>query len=66
MKAPETKQIKIILITNMQEPWPAVKGKHEQFAKEIGAIGFVNKSEDLDIVIEKVKAAIKSEATANN
>ncbi|PIR88880.1 MAG: hypothetical protein COU07_04030 [Candidatus Harrisonbacteria bacterium CG10_big_fil_rev_8_21_14_0_10_40_38] len=59
MKGNETKGIKVLLITSMDNPWPAIKEKNENFAKEIGATDFINKSTDLDSVIEKVKEVIK-------
>src|SRR3989344_5065999 len=46
LKNNETKAIKILLVTSMDNPWPAVKTKNEDFAKKIGAIDFISKSAD--------------------
>lgn len=61
-KNPESKDIKVIFLTSETEPWPAFKkGKDEasEVAKELGATEFLNKTKDLDKIIEKVKESLK-------
>ena len=59
LKNPETKDIKIVFLTNQADPWPALKGETQKTAQELGAAGFMNKTEDIDIIIEKVKDLLK-------
>ncbi len=61
LKREETKDIKIAFLTNQAEPWPGVKGKEkdEEVAKELGAAAFISKSEDLDLIAEKVREILK-------
>jgi two-component system sensor histidine kinase/response regulator len=51
----ETKNVKVVFLTNQADPWPAVKGEVAKIAKELGATDFINKSDDLDEIAEKVK-----------
>ena len=63
---PETKDIKILFLTSQNDPWPAAKGGPKGLAREIGASDFINKSEDLERVVEKVReflSATKPAAT---
>ena len=59
VRNPETKNAKIIFFTSMKDPWPAFKKDSPQVAKELGAAEFLNKSEDLDKIVEKVKNLLK-------
>jgi len=64
LKNPDTKDIKIVFLTTMNEPWPGVKSDVQKFAHEIGAAGYINKTEDLEIIAEKVRAALNPESAA--
>lgn len=59
MQNPETKNIKIIFLTNLKDPWPDVKADVQKVAKELGATDFINKTDDLDQIGEKIKALLK-------
>lgn len=52
---PETRDVKIAFLTSLKEPWPAVSGGKEQVAKELGMDDFLEKSEDLDVLMKKVR-----------
>jgi len=47
--------IKIAFLSNMESPWPAVSGSNRKFAHELGAIDYIDKTKELDIIAEKVK-----------
>lgn len=51
----ETRGIKIAFLTNLKDPWPAVTGDHKNISKELGMEDFLEKTEDLDISVAKVK-----------
>ncbi len=59
-KNPETKNMKIVFLTSETNPWPAVKGEAKEVAKEIGAREFLNKTDDLSKIVERVKELLKS------
>lgn len=50
-----TKDVKIMFFTNLLYPWPGVKGENDKFAKELGAVHFMKKSDELDSIVAKVK-----------
>ena len=52
------KDTKIIFLTSLDKPWPLVKEKNPEFAKEIGANDFLNKGVDLSEVVARVKLAL--------
>jgi|SRR3989344_3755900 len=51
----ETKDIKIVFFTNLLYPWPGVKAENEKIAKELGALTFLQKSDDLDTIVKKIQ-----------
>lgn len=52
---PETKDVKIVFFTSMENPWPGIKARSPAVAKEIGATDFIRKSDDLDVMVKKIK-----------
>ena len=52
---PETKDVKIVFFSSLIYPWPGVKEKNPEFAQELGAVTFIKKSEELDVIVAKVK-----------
>jgi len=57
---PETKDVKIVFFSSLVYPWPGVKEKNPEFAKELGAVTFIKKSEELDVIVAKVAELLKS------
>ncbi len=52
---PATKDTKIVFLTSFGESEEALQAVNVKFAKDIGAIGYIKKSEDLDTMAAKVK-----------
>ncbi len=52
---PATKNLKIVFLTNLTAPWPGIKGDPGQFARELGAVDFLNKTTDIDNLAERVR-----------
>lgn len=52
---PETKDAKIVFFTNLQDPWPGIKAQSPKVAKELGAADFIRKSDDLDVMVKKIR-----------
>jgi|SRR3989344_5578417 len=57
-KNPETAGIKVVFLTNLGDPRSTGDGagSEEHFSREIGAAGYIKKTEDLDVLLERVKA----------
>lgn len=45
---PELKGIHVAFLTSLAIPWPGVATENEKFAKELGAITFLDKTKDFD------------------
>ena len=55
---PETKEIKIVFLSNMKDPWPRTTTPRDVLAKELGMEDFIEKSADLDVIAAKVKGIL--------
>lgn len=56
---PETKDIKIILLTAFGDPQPEIYGNDKRFAGELGAFEYFLKTQDIDDIVERAKALLK-------
>ena len=54
----ETKNIKIVFLTNFGDPRTEMREADIHFSKEIGANDYLRKTDDLDRITEKVKALL--------
>lgn len=52
---PATKDIKVAFLSNLKDPWPQTMAPRDGLAKSIGMEDFIDKTEDLDITIKRVK-----------
>lgn len=55
---PKTKNIKIVFLTGMSDPWPAVNGDKKKLALALGMEDFIEKTEDLDSIVDKVRSVL--------
>lgn len=55
---PELKNLKVAFLTNLGETIPDEMWSDEKFAREVGAIDYIRKSDDLDKIVEQVKKLI--------
>lgn len=55
---PKTKKLKIAFLTNLKEPWPAIAGEREKVAEELGMENFLEKTDDLNSIVAKVRAIL--------
>ena len=51
---PKTKDVNIIFLTNVNDPWPGMAGDKQMISKELGMQGFFDKGQDLDDLIKKI------------
>lgn len=52
---PKTKDLKIAFLTNLKEPWPVVGSRNRKIAEELGMQDFLEKTESLDELAQKIK-----------
>lgn len=55
---PQTKDFKIAFLTNLGDPWEEAQALNAKIAKESGALGYLKKTENLDVLENKVKALL--------
>jgi CheY-like chemotaxis protein len=52
---PDTKDIKIAFLSNLQDPWPRTAGDRNNLAKGIGMEDYIDKTQDLNATVAKVR-----------
>ncbi|OGY96287.1 MAG: hypothetical protein A2122_01550 [Candidatus Liptonbacteria bacterium GWB1_49_6] len=52
---PATRNLKIAFLTSLKDPWPAMTGEKEKVARELGMDDFLEKGEDLEVLVQKAK-----------
>ena len=55
---PAMKDIKVLFLTNLGQAGVEQKTVNEHFAKELGAAGYVKKTDDLDDILMKIRLAL--------
>ncbi len=50
-----TKGIKVMFLTNLGDPRPEMNEVSERISIEVGAHGYIRKTDDLDSIVERVK-----------
>ncbi len=53
-------KVKVIFFTSMSNPWPVFKNR-DNVAKELGAVDFMEKGTDLDLVVKKIRETLRKE-----
>ena len=53
---PATKDLKVIFLTNLGESDTAMREIDEKFSLDVGATGYIKKTDDLDSMVLRVKA----------
>lgn len=55
---PKLQGMKIAFLTSLKDPWPAIKGERDKVSQELGMEDFFEKTEDLDTLVDKVRAVL--------
>ena len=63
---PDLQNFKVVFLTNYGEPKKELSGVDEKFAQEVGALGYIRKTSDLDSIVEEVKNIFCAPATNNS
>jgi CheY-like chemotaxis protein len=53
---PETKDVKVVFLTNLGDPQKEMQELNHKFSQDFGAQGYLKKTDDLDALNERVKA----------
>ncbi len=56
-----TKGIKIAFLTSLKAPWPGIQGNFKGVSKELGMEDFLEKSDDLDVNVQKIRAILSAQ-----
>ena len=59
---PETKDIKIAFLSNLKDPWPQTAPARNDLAKSLGMEDFIDKTEDLDLMVSKVREILSRDS----
>ncbi len=52
---PVTKNVRVIFLTNLGDPQQDWQKLNSRISREIGAAGYIKKTENLDVLVQKVK-----------
>ncbi len=52
---PKTKGLRIAFLTSIKDPWPGVDADHTKLSKTLGMEDFLEKTDDLDETVKKVR-----------
>ena len=55
-----TKDLKIAFLTSMKAPWPGIQGNFTEVSKELGMEDFLEKSDDLNVNVQKIKSILSA------
>ncbi|MBI4085045.1 MAG: response regulator [Candidatus Liptonbacteria bacterium] len=53
---PETKDLKVVFLTSFGSPEEELQAIDVKYSKDIGAAGYIRKTDDLDILVSKIRA----------
>ena len=56
---PQTKDIKVVFLTSFGDPREEMKDMNSRFSKELGAQGYLKKTDDLETLVEKIESFLK-------
>lgn len=56
---PETKDTKTLFLTSLGDPRTELQEVDRRFAREIGAVDYIKKTDDLDKMVERIKIILK-------
>lgn len=58
---PATKDLRIAFLSSLKDPWPGITGENKQVSRDIGMEDYLDKSADLEVIDQKVKALLGME-----
>src|SRR3989344_3509923 len=63
-QAPELKDTRVVFLTSLKYPWPGLAGDNAEISKTLGMQDFLQKTDDLDSLVGKIKAILGIEQSA--
>ncbi len=61
-ESPETRAIKVAFLTSLGDPRSEIHDNDQKFAKDFGAVQYLKKTDDLDLLVAKVRAILATPA----
>jgi len=55
----DTDSIKVLFLTNLGDPRADIQEINRRLSKEMGAVGYFKKTDDLDLLIERIKNLVQ-------
>ena len=55
---PKTKDLRIAFLSNLNDPWPAMKGEKDRISRELGMETFLSKTDDLNNLVSQVQGIL--------
>lgn len=55
-ESPETKTMKVAFLTNLGDPKPESRQMNDRVSREVGALGYIKKTDDLDSIADRIKS----------
>lgn len=56
---PDTKNIKVVFLTSLGDPRQEMQEVSNRFSRELGAEGYLKKTENLDVLSDQIKSFLK-------
>jgi CheY-like chemotaxis protein len=56
---PDCKDMKVMFLTALGDPRFDAQEIHRRLAREIGAVGFLKKTEDLDVIADRIRTLLQ-------
>ena len=61
---PKTQNLKIAFLSSMKDPWPGIVGEKRDVSRDLGMEDFIDKTEDLNAITEKIRKVLARPAAA--
>ncbi|OGY99441.1 MAG: hypothetical protein A2945_01125 [Candidatus Liptonbacteria bacterium RIFCSPLOWO2_01_FULL_52_25] len=58
-KDPATKDVKVVFLTSLGDPRQEMQALNRKFSEELGAQGYIRKTDNLDGIYDQIRAVLK-------
>jgi CheY-like chemotaxis protein len=62
---PKTQNLRIAFLSSMKDPWPGIVGEKRDISHDLGMEDFIDKTEDLSVIIEKIRRVLARSSTSS-
>jgi len=61
----ENSDVRVIFLTVLGDPRLDIQEINRRFSKEIGAVGYIRKTDSLDVLLENIQAILQQKSAVN-